>query len=90
VAGYKLLIKRSALKEIESIGSKRDRQQIVIRIQRLATEPRPPGVDKLVGAAGLFRVRQGHYRIIYAIDDDRRAVEVIKVGHRREVYRRND
>ena len=89
MAGYKLLIKPSALKELDGVGAKRDRQRIVNRIQALAVDPRPAGFDKLAGAAGLFRVRQGQYRIVYAIDDDERAVDVIKIGHRRDVYRRN-
>ena len=87
MAGYRLLIKPSAAKELESIGTKRDRQRIVGRIQSLATEPRPPGCDKLAGPAALFRVRQGQYRVIYTVDDARHSIEVILVGHRREVYR---
>ena len=87
MAGYRLLIKPSAAKELESIGTKRDRQRVVGRIQSLATEPRPPGCDKLAGPAALFRVRQGQYRVVYTVDDARHPIEVIKVGHRREVYR---
>lgn len=87
MAEYRLLIKPSAAKEVEAVGTKRDRQRIVARIQSLAKEPRPPGCEKLAGSAALFRVRQGHYRVIYAIDDAQRTIEVIKVGHRREVYR---
>ena len=87
MAGYRLLIKPSAAKELESIGTKRDRQRVVGRIQSLATEPRPPGCDKLAGPAALFRVRQGQYRVIYTVDDARHSIEIIKVGHRREVYR---
>ena len=87
MAEYRLLIKPSAAKEVESIGNKRDRQRIVGRIQSLATEPRPPGCDKLAGPAALFRVRQGQYRVVYTVDDARHSIEVIKVGHRREVYR---
>ncbi len=87
MAGYRLLIKPSAAKEIEAIGTKRDRQRIVGRIRTLATEPRPSGCEKLAGPAPLFRIRQGHYRVIYTIDDVNRAVEVVKVGHRRDVYR---
>ena len=87
MAGYRLLIKPSAAKELESIGTKRDRQRVVGRIQSLATEPRPPGCDKLAGPAALFRVRQGQYRVIYTVDDARHSIEIIKVGHRREVFR---
>ena len=87
MAEYRLLIKLSAAKEIEAIGVKRDRQRIVGRIQSLATEPRPPGCEKLAGLSGLFRVRQGQYRVLYSVDDLDRSIVVIKVGHRREVYR---
>lgn len=87
MAGYRLLVKPSAAKEIEAIGIKRDRQRIVRRIQALATERRPPGCEKLAGPSTLFRVRQGQYRVIYSVDDAHHTVEVIKVGHRREVYR---
>lgn len=87
MAEYWLLIKPSAAKEIEAVGSMRDRQRIVGRIRSLATEPKPPGSEKLAGQAALFRDRQGDYRVIYWVDDAHRTVEVIKVGHRREVHR---
>ena len=87
MAEYRLLIKPSAAKEIEAIGVKRDRQRIVGRIQSLATEPRPPGCEQLAGPSGAFRVRQGQYRIIYSVDDLNRSIVIVKVGHRREVYR---
>jgi mRNA interferase RelE/StbE len=87
VAEYRLLIKPPAGKEIEAIGTRRDRQRVVGRVRPLAEDPRPPGCEKLAGAVGLFRVRQGVYRIVYTIDDATRTVEVIKVGHRREVHR---
>lgn len=86
MASYSILIKRSAQKEIEAVGSKRDRQRIVKRIESLATEPRPSGCEKLSGSSYL-RVRQGRYRIVYEVQDKDLIVHVIKVGHRREVYR---
>ncbi len=88
MAEYRLLIKPSAAKEIEAIGSKVDRRRIVERIAALAREPRPSGGEKLAGSKSLWRVRQGDYRIVYAVDDAARVVEVVKVGHRREVYRK--
>lgn len=88
MAEYRLLIKPSAAKEIEAIGSKGDRRRIVERIAALAREPRPTGSEKLAGSEGRRRVRQGDYRIVYAVDDAARVVEVVKVGHRREVYRK--
>ena len=87
MAGYRLLIKPSAAKEIEALDQKKDRQRIVNRIAALASEPRPTGCEKLAGAEGRYRIRQGEFRIVYAIDDATRIVEVVKVGHRGEVYR---
>lgn len=85
MARYKVLIKPSAVKEIEGIA-KQDRQRIVERIARLAGDPRPPGVQKLPDREQ-YRVRQGRYRILYSIDDRDLVIRVVKVGHRREVYR---
>ena len=87
MAGYRLLIKPSAGKEIEALGHRKDRQRIVNRIAALASEPRPAGCEKLAGAEARYRIRQGQFRIVYAVDDAVRTVEVVKVGHRREVYR---
>jgi len=86
VASYKILIKRSAQKEIQAVGTKRDRQRIIGRIQDLASEPRPPGSDKMSGSP-YYRVRQGKYRIVYEIQDDILVIQILKVGHRKDVYR---
>lgn len=75
------------MEEIEAISTKRDRQRVVRRVAALATEPRPHGCEKLTGSSGVYRVRQGPFRILYVIDDAARTVDVLKVGHRREVYR---
>ncbi len=82
---YKLLIKPSALKELEDIP-KEDRQRIVRRIEALSAAPKPPGSEKLSGE-DKYRVRQGDYRVIYFVSDERREVIVFKVGHRSDVYR---
>jgi len=87
VAGYRLLVKPSAAKEVEAIGAKRDRQRAVNRILALAADPRPSGCEKLAGNEGRFRIRQGQYRVVHSFDDAARAVEIVKVGHRREVHR---
>jgi mRNA interferase RelE/StbE len=87
VAEYRLLIKASAAKELEAVGTKADRQRIVERVQALGTSPRPQGSEKLAGYADRYRVRQGSYRIIYCVDDERREVTIFKVGHRKDVYR---
>jgi mRNA interferase RelE/StbE len=86
VARFELLIKRSAAKEIEAISRKKDRQRVVRRIRQLGEDPRPSGCQKLSGR-DRYRIRQGSYRIVYAIEDERLVVYLVKVGHRRDVYR---
>jgi mRNA interferase RelE/StbE len=86
VGSYSILIKPSAAKELEAIRHKQVRQRIVRRIRGLAREPRPPGCEKLTGRE-LYRVRQGDHRVLHAIDDGLRTVTVVRVGHRRDVYR---
>jgi mRNA interferase RelE/StbE len=87
VASYSVLIKTSAAKELEAVEPRSVRARIVSRIESLAVNPRPRGSQKLAGDEERYRIRQGSYRVVYAIDDEARAVEVFKVGHRREVYR---
>jgi len=86
VARYRVFIKPSAARELEALGTRKDRRRIVERILALAEDPRPPGCLKLSGAEK-HRVRCGVYRIVYAIQDDEPQVHVVKVGHRRDVYR---
>jgi len=88
VAGYRLLLKGSAAKEVEAVGSKEDSRRIVEKIAGLASNPRPHNSEKLAGYDDRYRVRQGHYRIVYLIDDSRQEVTIFKVGHRKDVYRR--
>ena len=88
MAGYSLLVKPSAAAELDSMGSKRDRQRVVARIAALATHPRPPGSEKLAGTTDGYRVRQRDYRVVYAIDDGKRSVTIVRVGRRRDVYRK--
>jgi mRNA interferase RelE/StbE len=86
VEKYKVSIKRSAVKEIEAIPQKKERQRIIRRIGQLAEDPRPPGSKKLSGN-DKYRVRQGSYRIVYSIEDNELIVVVVKVRHRKNVYR---
>ena len=86
MANYSIRINRSAQKEIEAIGTKKDRQRIVKCIQELASDPRPPECQKLSGSP-YFRVRQGNYRIVYELRDTELVIVVIKVAHRKDVYR---
>ena len=85
MASYRLVIRRSAGKEIEALPPK-DRRRVVTKIQGLATNPRPVGCEKLSGEAK-YRLRQGDYRILYEIVDRDLIVTVVKVGNRRDVYR---
>jgi mRNA interferase RelE/StbE len=87
VAEYSLSIKSSAAKELQGISDKATLTRLIEKIKSLATQPRPSGSEKLAGRPNLYRVRQGNYRVVYSIDDQSRAVEVVKVGHRRDVYR---
>lgn len=86
MARYRLLIKPSAVKDIEAIPVKRDRQRVVERISRLAEDPRPFGSEKISGQ-DKYRVRQGRYRILYVIEDQDLIVQVVKVGQRKDIYR---
>ena len=86
MASYNILIKPSAAKEIE-FAPKKDRLRIIKRIQDLSSDPRPPGCEKLSGYDDKYRVRQGTYRIVYSVSDASLVVCVVKVGHRKEIYR---
>ena len=85
MASYRVLIKRSAAREIEALPLK-DRRRIVARIEGLADNPRPVGCEKLSGEEK-YRIRQGDYRILYQIVDTDLIVTVVRVGNRRDVYR---
>ena len=83
---YSLVIKKSAERELRAIP-KEDLRRIVDRARALADNPRPSGSEKLSGQEQ-YRIRQGDYRILYTLDDKARVVEIVKIGHRREVYRK--
>ncbi len=85
MAKYEITIKKSAAKELQDIP-KKDLRKIVKRIQSLAQNPRPHGSQKL-SRKEEYRVRQGNSRIVDSVDDKVLAVDVVKIGHRREVYR---
>ena len=86
MASYSILLTKTAAKELESVPT-RDRQRIVTKIGSLADNPRPIGVEKLSGD-DKYRIRQGNYRILYEIIDADLIVTVVRIGDRREVYRR--
>ena len=87
MGGYSVSLKTSAAKEIDGLPTRADRQRVVSRIAALADDPRRPGSEKLAGHEDRFRLRQGRYRIVYSVDDRRRSVVVVKVAHRKDVYR---
>jgi mRNA interferase RelE/StbE len=85
MAAYSLFFKESVEKDLDGIP-KKDLRRILARIKSLAGEPRPRGCEKLTGQ-GRYRLRQGRYRIVYAIQDEVRIVTMVKVGHRKDIYR---
>jgi len=87
VASYELLIKPSARRELERIRDRQDRRALVEAIADLAANPRPIGSRKLSGADHLYRVRVGAHRVVYEVLDRVLVVTVVRVGHRRDVYR---
>lgn len=87
MASYKVFIKPSAAKEIEAVGQREDRKRIVTRIRSLARDPRPFGSEKLSGKGDLYRIRVGRYRVVYSVGDPELVVLVVRVGHRKDVYR---
>lgn len=82
---YRIEIKKSAVKEIEHLP-RRDMKAVLDEIASLAENPRPQGSQKLSGQ-DKYRIRCGDYRILYSIEDDVLIVFIVKVGHRKDVYR---
>jgi len=82
---YKITIKKSAVKEMADIPQKTLRK-IIKRIRSLAQNPRPTGSQKL-SSQQYYRIRQGDYRIVYSVDDKNLIIDIVKIGHRREIYR---
>ncbi len=85
MANYSIQIKKSATKEMAKLP-KVYLQRIVEKIQALSTNPRPEGCKKL-SADEKYRIRVGNYRILYSIEEHQLVIYVVKIGHRKEVYR---
>jgi len=85
MAEYEILFKKSVQKDFNAVP-KKDLKKILGRIELLAEDPRPLGCEKLTGQQR-YRLRQGRYRIVYSIQDDELTIWVVKVGHRKVVYR---
>ena len=85
MAKYKVEIKKSAVKELNNLPSN-DLKRIIQKIHNLADNPRPPDSKKLTSEEK-YRIRSGNYRILYLIEDDVLIIYIVKIGHRRDVYR---
>lgn len=83
---YRIEVARRAAKTIATLPRK-DQQRIRAVIELLADNPRPPGCVAMVGEADAYRVRSGDYRVVYEVIDDRLLVQVVRAGHRRDIYR---
>jgi mRNA interferase RelE/StbE len=87
MASYKLVFKKAVSQDLQPIPNK-DVVRILRRVEALQEDPRPAGSEKLSGQER-YRIRQGVYRIIYELADELLVVTVVKVGHRRHVYKRS-
>ena len=85
MAAYEIFFRESVWKELKKVP-KADLKKILSRIEQLGNDPRPMGCEKLTGHE-LYRIRQGNYRIVYSIQDNGLTVWVVKIGHRKAVYR---
>ncbi len=83
---YRITFARSARKDLERLEN-REIRRIFLEIEELAVQPRPTGCRKLRGEDNLWRIRIGHYRVIYSVDDQQQIVDIIAVRHRSDVYR---
>ena len=85
MAAYKVYFKASVEKDFSTIP-KKDPKKILRRIQEFVDNPRPPGCEKLTGQQR-YRLRQARYRIVYSVQDKELTVWIVKVGHRKDIYR---
>ncbi len=83
---YEILLARQAERDLRRLPAEIF-QRVVRDLKELTQNPRPPGCRKLTGSQNDYRVRVGDYRILYEINDEDRKVQVLRVGHRRDVYR---
>ena len=86
-AAYRVEVARRAVKTLRAMP-RREQQRVRAAVELLASNPRPSGCVAMAGEKNVYRVRVGDYRIVYEVFDDRLVVHVVRVGHRRDVYRR--
>jgi mRNA interferase RelE/StbE len=87
VTTHRVDLARRVVKVLASLP-RREQQRIRAAVDLLADQPRPPGCVAMVGEPHAYRVRVGDYRIVYEVFDDRLVVQVVRIWHRRDVYRR--
>lgn len=83
---YQVIIPKRVEKEINKLET-RVREKILLALKKLESNPRPPGVIKMVGYANTWRIKVESYRVVYEIHDSELVIHVIEVDHRRDVYR---
>jgi len=86
VENYKIYFRKSTAKELKALPNP-TLQKVIKKIEALTLDPRPAGCEKLTGKE-YYRVRQGNYRIVYSIQDNELTVWVIKISHRKDIYKR--
>jgi len=88
MSAYRIEFAPSAYRQIKALPANA-RRRIAVKIDSLASTPRPAGCTKLKGADDIYRIRTGDHRILYQVKDDSLLVLIVKVAHRREVYKRS-
>ena len=86
MASYEIEISRTAERQLKKLAEE-DQLRVVRAMLALTEEPRPRGSRKLTGYDDVFRIRVGRFRVLYSVSDARLVVVVLKIGHRRDVYR---
>ncbi len=84
---YKIRWKESAVKELKRID-KQFIPKIISAVESLSNNPLPNGIKKLSGAEFTYRIRIGDYRVIYSLSEKELTIEIIRAGHRKDVYRK--
>lgn len=83
---YRITLAPAAARQLRKLDPPA-RRRIQAALDLLAADPRPPAATRLVGGAGEWRVRTGAYRIVYEIEDEQVLVLLLRIGHRREIYK---
>jgi mRNA interferase RelE/StbE len=86
MASFRIEVSATAEKQIRKLR-REDQLRVLRAIQPLATEPTPPGSRKIRGYDDVYRIRVGNYRVLYHVAGRRLLIIILKIGHRREIYR---